>query len=83
MTLTDYMSRKRGGRRLASIEDSVDASTQQLDDYIEKRGGRLITATRNNTDNTRINKPETTGKQKWEEKQLYERSKRQTSNISY
>ena len=43
-------------RGLASIEDSVDASIQRLEDYIEKRGGRLITATRSNTDNTRISK---------------------------
>ena len=30
-----YVSRKEGGRRLASIEDSVDASIQQLEDYTE------------------------------------------------
>ena len=32
-----YVSRKEGGRGLDSIEDSVDASIQQLEDYIEKR----------------------------------------------
>ena len=42
-----YMSKKDGGRGLASTEDSVDASIQQLEDYRERRGGRLITATRN------------------------------------
>ena len=31
-----YASRKEGGRRLASIEDSVDALIQRLVDYIEK-----------------------------------------------
>ena len=31
-----YISRKEGGRGLASIEDSVDASIQRLEDYIEK-----------------------------------------------
>ena len=31
-----YVSRKYGGRGLASIEDGVDASIQQLEDYIEK-----------------------------------------------
>ena len=31
-----YISRKEGGRGLASIEDSVDASMQRLEDYIEK-----------------------------------------------
>ena len=55
-----YVSRKKGGRRLISIEDSADASIQQLEDYIEKRGRRLFTATRNNTDYTRtnVNNPE-------------------------
>ena len=68
-----YVSRKRGGRGLSSIEDSVDVSIQRLEDYIEKRGGRLITSTRNNTDNTRTNRTTITRKQKWEEKQLYGR----------
>ena len=31
-----YVSRKEGGRDLASIEDTVDASIQRLKDYIEK-----------------------------------------------
>ena len=31
-----YVSRKEGGRGLASIEDSVDASIQGLKDHIEK-----------------------------------------------
>ena len=65
-----YISRMRGGRRLASIEDSVDASIQQFEDYIEKHEGGLITATRNDTDNTKTNKTTITRKQKWEEKQL-------------
>ena len=30
-----YVSRKEGGRELASIEDTVDASIQRLEDYIE------------------------------------------------
>ena len=50
------VSRKKGGRRFANAEDSVDASIQRLEDYIQKRGGRLITATGNNTDNTRTNR---------------------------
>ena len=36
-----YGSRKEGGRRLASIEDSIDASIQRLEDYIEKYKGGL------------------------------------------
>ena len=62
-----YVSRKVEGRVLARIEDCVDASIQRLEDYIEKRGG-LITATRNDTDNTKTNKTTITRKQKWEEK---------------
>ena len=50
-----YTSRKEGGRGLASIENSVDASIQQLEDYIEKHEGVLITATRNDTNNTKTN----------------------------
>ena len=47
-----YLSRKEEGRGLASIEDSVDASIQRLEDYIQKHDGGLITATRNETENT-------------------------------
>ena len=58
-----YVSRK-GGRGLTSIEDSVDASIQRLEDYIQNRGGRLIAAIRNNTINTRTNKMTINRKQK-------------------
>ena len=64
MKLTDYKSRK-GGRGLADIQDSVDAS-MRLEGSIERQGGKLITATRNNTDNTKINRTKVTKKQKWE-----------------
>ena len=50
------VSRNERRRGLASIEDSVDASRQRLEDNIEKSGGRLIIATRNNTDDTRISR---------------------------
>ena len=66
-----YVSRKEGGRGLASIEDSVDASIQRLEDYIEKLGGGLITAIRNDTDNMIDSRITIIRKQKWEEKQLY------------
>ena len=78
-----YVSRKEGRRGLAGIEDNVDGSIQWLEDCIEKHGGRLITATRNNTDNTRINRIEITRKQKWKEKQLYRGFKQLTSDISH
>ena len=35
-----YVSRKAGGRGIASIEDSVDASIQRLEDYIVKHEER-------------------------------------------
>ena len=47
-----YVSREEGERGLASIEDSVDASIQRLEDYIEKHIRGLISAIRNDTDNT-------------------------------
>ena len=78
-----YVSRKEGGRGLASIEDSVGASIQRLEDNIEKHKGGLITAIRNNTDNTIYNRMTITRKQKWEEKQLHGRFKRLINNISY
>ena len=77
-----YVSRKEGRRGLASIEDSVHASIQRLKDYIEKHEQGLITAIRNNADNTIDNRMTITRKQKWEEKQLYGRFK-QPINISH
>ena len=78
-----YVSRKEGGRGLASIEDSVDASIQRLKDYIQNHEGGLITATRNETENTMNNTMTITRKQKWEGKQLYGRFKRRINNISH
>ena len=78
-----YVPRKEGGRGLASIEDSVDTSIRRLEDYIEKHERGLITAIRNNTDNTIDNRMTKTRKQKWEEKQLHGRFKRLINNISH
>ena len=69
-----YVSRKDGGRGLASNGYSVDASMQHLEDYIKKFGRRLIIATRNNTNNT--NETKITSKQKCQEKQLHGHFKR-------
>ena len=63
-----YVSRKEGGRGLATIKDSVDASIQPLEDYIQKHEGGLITATRNDSENTMNNRMTITRKQKWERK---------------
>ena len=70
-----YVSRIEGGRGLASIDDSVNVLIQRLEDYIEKYGKGLITATRKDTDNKKTNRTTITRKQKWEEKQLYRRFK--------
>ena len=77
-----YVSRKEGGRGLVSIEDSIGASIQRFEDYIEKHRGRLITATRNIIDHTRINRMGITRKQRWEEKQFYGHFKLVTHDIS-
>ena len=66
MTLTVYMYPER--REEEGIEDSVDASIQPREDYIEKHEGGLTAATRNDTDNTMANRMTITWKQKWEEK---------------
>ena len=60
-----YVSRKEGGRGLASIEDSVDASILRLEDYNEKHERGLITAIRKDTDNTIDDRMTKTRKQKW------------------
>ena len=63
-----YVSRKEGGRGLASIEDSVDTSIHRLENYIQKHEGGLITATVHETENTMNNRMTVTRKQKWEGK---------------
>ena len=74
-----YVSRKeRIG--LAFIQDSVDTSIQRLENYVKMCRGRLITATRNHTDNTGINRIKITRK-KWEEKQLYSNDKQAKSHL--
>ena len=49
---------------IISIEDSVDASIQRLEAYIEKQERRLIRAIRNDTDNTIDDRMTKTRKQK-------------------
>ena len=61
----------------------VRKTHNEYNDYIEKCRGRLITATRNNTNDSRISRTTITRKQKWGEKQLYGCFKRRTSDISH
>ena len=63
-----YVSRKEGGRGLASIEDSVDASIQRLEVYIGKKNEQ--------DDKMTINR-----KQKWGKNNV--RFKRQLNSISH
>ena len=51
-----YVSRKEGVRRLVSIEENVDSSMQEIDDYNDKNKGRLILAPSNSTDNMTTNR---------------------------
>ena len=78
-----YVSRKEGQRGLVSIEDTVDASIQRLEDYIEKHERGLITTISNDTDNTIEERVTKNRKQKSEGKQLYGRFKRLINNISH
>ena len=78
-----YVSKRDGGRGLACMEDSVDASIRRCEDNIEKCGRRLITASRNNTNDTRTSGTTITRKQKWEQRQLYGRFKQLISEISH
>ena len=55
-TLTDYtFQEKREEEDLPVLKTSVDASIQWLKDYIQNHEGGLITATRNETENTMNN----------------------------
>ena len=65
------------------MEDSVDASIQRLEDNIEKHEEGLITAIKNDTDNTKTNRMTITRKQKLGRKQLYGLFKRLINNISH
>ena len=62
-----------------NIASCIDTTTQTL----HRKTQRKTDYTRNNTDNTRINRTNITRKQKWEEKQLYGNFKQQTSDISH
>ena len=77
-----YVLRKQGGKGFASFEDSVDTSISRLEDYMKKSKEIFVTSTRNNTNNTRINRKLISRKQKSEEKQLLY-FKQQTREISH
>ena len=83
-TLPDYMYQEKKERKgLASFENSVHALIQRLESYVEKHEQGLMTAIKNNADNTIDNRMTITRKQKWEEKQIYGHFKRLINNISH
>ena len=73
--------RKEGGKGLASIKDSIDASIRRLEDYIVKTQRRTDYSHQNDTEDTMDNRMTITRKQEWGGKQLYRRFKR-INNIS-
>ena len=77
----------RGGARgvmlivVGNGHGETSSSIRRLEDYIEKYERGLITAIRNDTDNSMDNRITITRKQKWKE-QLYGRFKRLINKIS-
>ena len=65
------------------VKNSQRSEIIIIEDYIEKSKVRLITATRNNINDTTINRIIITRKQNWEGKQLYGHFKQLTSDISH
>ena len=59
-----YQERREGGKGLASIEDSVNAPIQRLEDDTEKHEGGLTIAIKNDTENTMDNRMTITRRQK-------------------
>ena len=64
MTLTDYMYQEKKEEEDLPALKTVLTHPYSDEDWIEKREEKLITTTRNNTDNTRTNKPTITRKKK-------------------
>ena len=73
---------KRKEEDLPASKTTLTHLIQRLEDYIEKHEGGLVTAIRNDTDNTIDDRMTITRKQKWEEKQLHGCFKRLINNIS-
>ena len=48
--------KKEGGRGLANIEDSMDASIYDFEDFTKTRKERVIIAVSNSTENIRTNR---------------------------
>ena len=70
-------------REEVDLPASKTLLTHPYNGYIEKHERGLITAIRNNTDNTIDNRRQKLGDKKWKEKQLHRRFKLLINNISY
>ena len=82
MTLTDYMyQEKRGEEDLPALKTALTDWYKNSKTIYKKHDGGLITAIRNDTDNTMDNRMIITKKQKWEGKQLHGCFKRLIKNI--
>ena len=78
-----YVTRKEGGRGLASIEDSFDASTQGLMTTVNIAKNKTDYSDQKQHRNQKINRTTITSKQKWKENQLYGYFKWQINEISH
>ena len=65
--MTDYICQAKKEEEDFPVFKTVDAAIQQLEDYFQKRGVRLIKITKNNSDNPRYKRTTITRKLKWEE----------------
>ena len=68
-------------KKFAGYEDSVDALTQGLEDYIKKNKERHYNDQKQHVQH-KINRTPIIMKRKWDEKQLYGFFKRQTNETS-
>ena len=72
---------KKGEEDLPALKRAMK-TIQRVEDYIEKHGGRLIKATKNNIDNNKEQQNRNNQKRrKWKGKQLYGRFKRLKNDI--
>ena len=74
---------KREEEDLPALKTALTHPYNDSKTIYKKHEGGLITATRNETENTMNNRMTITKKQKWEGKQLYGRFKRLINNISH
>ena len=80
--VADYMCKEEREERDLPVLKIARTNRYNNSKTTKKSVKRLITATRNSTNDTRTSGMTITRKQKWEEKQLNGRFKQRTSDIS-